>query len=170
MSIYYLPSPPTSPIAARAPPVFLPVHGSLPIDPNTLLWFSSELIRRAAVSSGVLKLAISYIARAQSAAHRACEARTSPITPPPSPPYPVPPQLDGGNMYAVTTMRVRNSELADPRQMLLGALVLAQKFLVDAAYTSATWGKLSGLPTRDVAAVERALGTALDWRLWDKSL
>ncbi|KAG8725924.1 hypothetical protein FRC12_023880 [Ceratobasidium sp. 428] len=177
MSIYYHSSPPPSPISSPHAPnlaVYMPIPGSLPIDPPTLHWFTAELIRRASVSIGVLKLAMSYISRARSAARRACEARIqTPISPPPSPPFPVPPQLDGGNMY---TKRPRSPvaglgpELADPRQMLLGALVLAQKFLVDAAYTSATWGRLSGLPTADVAAVERALGSALDWRLWEKNL
>ncbi|KAG9084524.1 hypothetical protein FS749_005178 [Ceratobasidium sp. UAMH 11750] len=177
MSIYYHSSPPPSPVSSHAPnlAMYMPIPGSLPIDPPPLHWFTAELIRRASVSTSVLKLAISYIVRARSAARRACEACSqaqSPISPPPSPPYPVPPQLDGGNiMY--TRRRPNNisaTELSDPRQMLLAALVLAQKFLVDAAYTSATWGRLSGLATADVAAVERALGSALDWRLWEKNM
>ncbi|QRV94759.1 hypothetical protein RhiJN_22777 [Ceratobasidium sp. AG-Ba] len=155
ISVYYHTSPPVSPI-------------SLPHGPNVAV--------RASVSSGVLKLAISYITRARFAARSACEARVqTPISPPPSPLYAVPPQLDGGNIYAKRSKSRSPAtgpgpELADPRQMLLGALVLAQKFLIDAAYTSATWGRLSGLPTSDVAAVERALGSALDWRLWEKNL
>ncbi|KAG8745043.1 hypothetical protein FRC10_009017 [Ceratobasidium sp. 414] len=174
MSIYYHSSPPASPVSSHGPSlaVYMPIPGSLPIDPPTLHWFTAELIRRASVSTSVLKLAISYIVRARSAARRACEVRVqTPISPPPSPPYPVPPQLDGANMYRrpISAMGL-GPALADPRQMLLAALVLAQKFLVDAAYTSATWGRLSGLATADVAAVERALGSALDWRLWEKNL
>lgn len=156
MSIYYYSAPQK---------VLVAVPGSLPIDPATLHWFTNELVRRASVPSGVLKLAASYMDRARSAARRACEAQIAPISPPSSPLYPAshystspPPQISIA------------PELADPRQMLLGSLVLAQKFLIDAAYTSATWGKLSGLPASDVAAVERALGTALDWRLWDKNM
>lgn len=176
MSIYYCHSPTSTPTSSPhcSQGVFVPVLGSLPIDPATLHWFTTELIRRASVSSGVVKLAISYMGRARLAARRACDARAPlPISPPPSPSYAVPPQLGSRDIYNKRSRGASASpgpELADPRQMLLGALVLAQKFLVDAAYTSATWGRLSGLPTSDVTAVERALGTALDWRLWEKDL
>lgn len=165
MSIYYHPN-----SSSSAPKVYVPVPGSLPVDPTTLHWFTTELIRRAAVSGGVLKLALSYMIRARSAALRACEAQVpAPISPPPSPLYPS--HMDNKRSRSPCgPMAVPGPELADPRQMLLGALVLAQKFLIDAAYTSATWGKLSGLSASNVGAVERALGTALDWRLWDQSL
>lgn len=164
MSIYYF-TPPSS-----SQKVLLPVPGSLPIDPATLHWFTTELVRRASVPSAVLKLAASYMNRARSAAIRSCEAKVpAPISPPPSPHYPASPASYFPS-YSVPHRTNAGPELADPRQMLLGALVLAQKFLIDAAYTSATWGKLSGLPASDVAAVERALGTALDWRLWEKNL
>ncbi|CAE6522857.1 unnamed protein product [Rhizoctonia solani] len=165
MTIYYQPNLPSS-----APKVYLPVPGSLPVDPTTLHWFATELVRRAAVPGVVLKLALSYMVRARSAALRACEAQVpTPISPPPSPLYPS--HMDNiRSRSPCGPMAVPGPELADPRQMLLGALVLSQKFLIDAAYTSATWGKLSGLSASNVAAVERALGTALDWRLWDQSL
>ncbi|KAJ1302788.1 hypothetical protein OPQ81_003095 [Rhizoctonia solani] len=165
MSIYYHPNSPSP-----GHKVYVPVPGSLPVDPTTLHWFTTELVRRAAVPGGVLKLALSYMVRARSAALRACEAQVpTPISPPPSPLYPS--HMDSGrSRSSYESMAVPGPELADPRQMLLGALVLAQKFLIDAAYTSATWGKLSGLSASNVAAVERALGTALDWRLWDRNL
>lgn len=165
MSIYYHPNSPSS-----APKVYMPVPGSLPVDPTTLHWFTTELVRRASVSGGVLKLALSYMRRARSAALRACEAQVpAPLSPPPSPLYHS--YMDSRQSRSpYGPMAVPGPELADPRQMLLGALVLAQKFLIDAAYTSATWGKLSGLSASNVAAVERVLGTALDWRLWEKDL
>lgn len=173
MSIYYYPS--TLPSSQK---VFLPVPGSLPVDPATLHWFATELVRRASVPGAVLKLAASYMDRARLAARQACEAQVpTPISPPPSPHYPAPPRLGvdtqrrSRSPYSPSTATSgRGAELADPRQMLLGALVLAQKFLIDAAYTSATWGKLSGLSASNVGAVERALGSALDWRLWEKNL
>lgn len=161
MSIYYY--------SATPQKVLVAVPGSLAIDPATLHWFTTELVRRASVPSAVLKLAASYMDRARCAARRACEAQIIPISPPPSPLYPNSP----ASHYSTSPPPHHSSiahELVDPRQMLLGSLVLAQKFLIDAAYTSATWGKLSGLPASDVAAVERALGTALDWRLWDKNM
>ncbi|CAE6386884.1 hypothetical protein BN14_06816 [Rhizoctonia solani AG-1 IB] len=165
MSIYYYSNPSSS-----GPKVYMPVPGSLPVDPTTLKWFTTELIRRASVSGGVLKLALSYMVRARSAALHACEAQVpTPLSPPPSPLYPSRMDFRRSRSPCGSTISP-SSELADPRQMLLGALVLAQKFLIDAAYTSATWGKLSGLSASNVGAVERALGTALDWRLWDKSL
>ncbi|KDN49143.1 hypothetical protein RSAG8_02496, partial [Rhizoctonia solani AG-8 WAC10335] len=82
MSIYYQPNSPSS-----APKVYMPVPGSLPVDPTTLHWFATELVRRASVPGVVLKLALSYMVRARSAALRACEAQVpTPISPPPSPP------------------------------------------------------------------------------------
>ncbi|ELU39428.1 hypothetical protein AG1IA_06543 [Rhizoctonia solani AG-1 IA] len=139
--------------------VYMPVPGSLPVDPTTLQWFTTELIRRASVPGGVLKLALSYMIRARSAALRACEAQVpAPISPPPSPLYPSHMDFRRSRSPCGSTT-LPGPELADPRQMLLGALVLAQKFLIDAAYTSATWGKLSGLSASNVAAVERTLGT-----------
>ncbi|CAE6442800.1 hypothetical protein ACGC1H_007586 [Rhizoctonia solani] len=164
MSIYYQPNSPSS-----VPKVYIPVPGSLPVDPTTLHWFTTELVKRASVSGVVLKLALSYMVRARSAALRACEAQVpAPISPPPSPLYSS--HMDSRRSRTCGPMAVPGPELADPRQLLLGSLVLAQKFLIDAAYTSATWGKLSGLSASNVAAVERTLGTALDWRLWDKNL
>ncbi|CAE6428839.1 unnamed protein product [Rhizoctonia solani] len=165
MSIYYQPNSPSS-----VSKVYVPVPGSLPVDPTTLHWFTTELVKRASISGGVLKLALSYMVRARSAALHSCEAQVpTPISPPPSPLYPS--HMDDiRSRSPCGPMAIPAPELADPRQLLLGALVLAQKFLIDAAYTSATWGKLSGLSASNVAAVERALGTALDWRLWDQSL
>lgn len=58
------------------------------------------------------------------------------------------------------------SPLLCPRRAFLAALILASKFLQDRCYSNRAWAKLSGLPPREVGRCERALGEALEWRLW----
>jgi hypothetical protein len=58
------------------------------------------------------------------------------------------------------------SPLLCPRRAFLASLILASKFTQDKCYSNRAWAKLSGLPAREVGRCERALGDALDWRLW----
>ncbi|KAF9070129.1 hypothetical protein BDP27DRAFT_1177359, partial [Rhodocollybia butyracea] len=53
-----------------------------------------------------------------------------------------------------------------PRRAFLASLILASKFTQDKCYSNRAWAKLSGLPPREIGRCERALGDALDWRLW----
>ncbi|KAG8959123.1 hypothetical protein FRC00_001921 [Tulasnella sp. 408] len=56
--------------------------------------------------------------------------------------------------------------LLDARRTFLASLVLATKFIQDKAYSNKAWAKLSGLAGKEVGRCERALGGALQWRLW----
>nr|GAT45453.1 predicted protein [Mycena chlorophos] len=58
------------------------------------------------------------------------------------------------------------SPLLCPRRAFLASLILASKFTQDKCYSNRAWAKLSGLPTKEIGRCERALGDALDWRLW----
>ncbi|KIJ67950.1 hypothetical protein HYDPIDRAFT_107495 [Hydnomerulius pinastri MD-312] len=58
------------------------------------------------------------------------------------------------------------SPLLCPRRTFLASLILASKFMQDRCYSNRAWAKLSGLPPREIGRCERALGEALDWRLW----
>jgi hypothetical protein len=58
------------------------------------------------------------------------------------------------------------SPLLCPRRAFLASLILASKFTQDKCYSNRAWAKLSGLPPREIGRCERALGQALDWRLW----
>ncbi|KAF7321745.1 hypothetical protein MKEN_00696200 [Mycena kentingensis (nom. inval.)] len=58
------------------------------------------------------------------------------------------------------------SPLLCPRRAFLASLILASKFTQDKCYSNRAWAKLSGLPAREISRCERALGDALDWRLW----
>lgn len=58
------------------------------------------------------------------------------------------------------------SPLLCPRRSFLAALILASKFTQDKCYSNRAWAKLSGLSPREIGRCERALGDALDWRLW----
>jgi PHO85 cyclin-5 len=58
------------------------------------------------------------------------------------------------------------SPLLCPRRTFLAALILAAKFSQDKCYSNRAWAKISGLPPREIGRCERALGQALDWRLW----
>ncbi|THH21319.1 hypothetical protein EW146_g184 [Bondarzewia mesenterica] len=58
------------------------------------------------------------------------------------------------------------SPLLCPRRSFLAALILASKFTQDKCYSNRAWAKLAGLPAREIGRCERALGEALEWRLW----
>jgi hypothetical protein len=58
------------------------------------------------------------------------------------------------------------SPLLCPRRTFLASLILASKFTQDKCYSNRAWAKLSGLPAREIGRCERALGEALEWRLW----
>lgn len=58
------------------------------------------------------------------------------------------------------------SPLLCPRRTFLASLILASKFMQDKCYSNRAWSKLSGLPARELSCCERALGDALNWRLW----
>ncbi|KAI1794138.1 hypothetical protein LXA43DRAFT_997896 [Ganoderma leucocontextum] len=58
------------------------------------------------------------------------------------------------------------SPLCCPRRTFLACLLLASKFMQDRSYSNRAWAKLAGLPPREIGRCERALGDALDWRLW----
>ncbi|KAG9220724.1 hypothetical protein CCMSSC00406_0003823 [Pleurotus cornucopiae] len=58
------------------------------------------------------------------------------------------------------------SPLLCPRRAFLASLILASKFTQDKCYSNRAWAKLSGLAPREIGRCERALGDALDWRLW----
>jgi hypothetical protein len=76
-------------------------------------------------------------------------ARKQKAPPPPLPPLPPLP-----------------SPLLCPRRAFLASLILASKFTQDRCYSNRAWAKLSGLPPREIGRCERALGDALQWRLW----
>jgi len=58
------------------------------------------------------------------------------------------------------------SPLLCPRRTFLASLILASKFMQDKCYSNRAWSKLSGIPARELSCCERALGDALNWRLW----
>ncbi|EPQ57385.1 hypothetical protein GLOTRDRAFT_137720 [Gloeophyllum trabeum ATCC 11539] len=58
------------------------------------------------------------------------------------------------------------SPLLCPRRAFLASLILASKFMQDKCYSNRAWAKLSGLHPREIGRCERALGDALEWRLW----
>ena len=58
------------------------------------------------------------------------------------------------------------SPLLCPRRAFLASLILASKFMQDKCYSNRAWAKLAGLPAREIGRCERALGEALEWRLW----
>lgn len=58
------------------------------------------------------------------------------------------------------------SPLLCPRRVFLAALILASKFVEDISIPNREWARLAGLPVWEVVRCERAVGEALDWRLW----
>jgi PHO85 cyclin-5 len=58
------------------------------------------------------------------------------------------------------------SPLLCPKRAFLASLILASKFTQDRCYSNRAWAKLCSLPPREMGRCERALGEALQWRLW----
>lgn len=86
------------------------------------------------------------------------------------------PNLDSSSSFAqvtpnpqdspITPITALPSPLLCPRRTFLASLILASKFTQDKCYSNRAWAKLSGLPAREIGRCERALGEALEWRLW----
>ena len=74
------------------------------------------------------------------------------------------------SMTSISNGKVNSSALPSPllcpRRAFLASLILASKFFQDKCYSNRAWAKLSGLPAREIGRCERALGEALQWRLW----
>jgi hypothetical protein len=76
------------------------------------------------------------------------------------------PQLLNAKSSSPTFTSPLPSPLLCPRRAFLASLILASKFMQDKCYSNRAWAKLSGLPPREIGRCERALGEALEWRLW----
>ncbi|CAE7101634.1 unnamed protein product [Rhizoctonia solani] len=134
---------------------------------RTLTWFVTEVLRRSRTSINVLQVALAYLAGAKPEIHKElraaadCQAGLAlKIAGLPAHIREALPAMDwmGGDFTP--------SPLIDPRRTFLASLVLASKFLLDKAFSNKAWAKLSGLEALEVGKCERALGSALNWRLW----
>ncbi|TBU33809.1 hypothetical protein BD311DRAFT_651534 [Dichomitus squalens] len=72
----------------------------------------------------------------------------------------------GQDESALPPLPLLPSPLCCPRRTFLACLILASKFMQDRSYSNRAWAKLAGLPPREIGRCERALGEALEWRLW----
>ncbi|CAE6349638.1 unnamed protein product [Rhizoctonia solani] len=134
---------------------------------RTLTWFVTEVLRRSRTSINVLQVALAYLAGAKPEIHKELRAAAEC-------------QADLAMKIAGLPAHIREalpgmdwmggdftpSPLIDPRRTFLASLVLASKFLLDKAFSNKAWAKLSGLEALEVGKCERALGSALNWRLW----
>lgn len=116
---------------------------------NDVLMQMSDLCPTSAASMSAAAASASSTASSQQTSSQETSTRKRKI--PPKPLTPLPPLP---------------SPLLCPRRTFLAALILASKFLQDRCYSNRAWAKLSGLPPREVGRCERALGEALEWRLW----
>ncbi|QRV88280.1 hypothetical protein RhiJN_16298 [Ceratobasidium sp. AG-Ba] len=134
---------------------------------RTLTWFVTEVLRRSRTSIHILQVGLVYLAGAKPKIHNqlrvmADRQRALAI------------QIAGipqHIQHALPDMDWLGSEftpspLIDPRHTFLVSLVLASKFLLDKVFSNKAWAKLSGLGALEVGKCERALGSALNWRLW----
>ncbi|QRV83637.1 hypothetical protein RhiJN_11653 [Ceratobasidium sp. AG-Ba] len=134
---------------------------------RTLTWFVTEVLRRSRTSINVLQVVLVYLAGAKPEIHNQLRitanrqhALAIQIAGIPQHIREQLPDMDWlGSEFTL-------SPLINPRHTFLASLVLASKFLLDKAFSNKAWAKLSGLKALEVGKCERALGTALNWRLW----
>jgi len=157
------PTPPQSPFSTTTQ---TPLSSYSSTSPNLipLKSFVQEVLRRSRTSGSVLQTALCYLeAVRRKVPQIACgtiveedsrtrlpssdnECLSLPQIPPPERPL--------------------ISPLSCPRRTFLASLILASKFLQDRCYSNRAWAKLSGLSAREIGRCEKALGDALEWRLW----
>ena len=151
-------TPPLSPLAPSlngpgpacdsGKPGVAPLHG-----------FVQELIRRSRTSGTVLQTALCYI---EAVRRKLPKIASAPVAPLKETRLEEPSQ--GGGLPTLESPIP--SPLLCPRRTFLASLILASKFLQDRCYSNRAWAKLSGLSPREVGRCEKALGDALEWRLW----
>ncbi|KAG9113864.1 hypothetical protein FRC07_007718 [Ceratobasidium sp. 392] len=134
---------------------------------RTLTWFVTEVLCRSCMSINVLQIVLAYLAGAKSEIHNqlriAADRQAELAIQIAGIPQHVRDALPGMDWLG---SEFTPSPLIDPRRTFLASLVLVSKFLLDKAFSNKAWAKLSGLKALEVGKCERALGTALNWRLW----
>jgi len=157
ISPHYQPPPTLSPLtpSLNGP---TPAHVSGKTGVALLHGFVQELIRRSRTPGTVLQTALCYI----EAVRRKPKIASAPAA---SVNETIPGESSQDGELATPEPLVP-SPLLCPRRTFLASLILASKFLQDRRYSNQTWAKLSGLSPREVCRCEKALGDALEWRLW----
>ena len=124
--------------------------------------FVQELIRRSRTSGTVLQTALCYIEAVRRKLPGIVSASVIPVVPVKE----KAPEEPSKDCEATSTEPLVPSPLLCPRRTFLASLILASKFLQDRCCSNRAWAKLSGLSPREVGRCEKALGDALEWRLW----
>ena len=151
-------TPPLSPLAPSLNgPTPACVSGKADVAP--LHGFVQELIRRSRTSGTVLQTALCYIEAVRRKLPKIASASVASVN------ETTPGESSQDGELAAPEPLVP-SPLLCPRRTFLASLILASKFLQDRCYSNRAWAKLSGLSPREVGRCEKALGDALEWRLW----
>ena len=151
----------TPPLSPLAPPLNGPTSVCVSGKPGVapLHGFVQELIRRSRTSGTVLQTALCYI---EAVRRKLPKIASAPVAPSKE----VKPEESSQGDRQATPESPAPSPLLCPRRTFLASLILASKFLQDRCYSNRAWAKLSGLSPREVGRCEKALGDALEWRLW----
>ena len=165
--VHQLPSPispstvETPPLSPLAPSLAGPTGPCLPGKPGVapLQGFVQELIRRSRTSGTVLQTALCYIEAVRRKLPEIAKASAAPAKE-------TTPDETSQDSELVSPEPLIPSPLLCPRRTFLASLILASKFLQDRCCSNRAWAKLSGLSPREVGRCEKALGDALEWRLW----
>lgn len=158
ISPYTVETPPPSPLPQT---LGGPTDSCLSEKPGVapLQGFVQELIRRSRTSGTVLQTALCYI---EAVRRKLPEIVSAPAASAKE----AAPEGSSQAQQATSIEPLAPSPLLCPRRTFLASLILASKFLQDRCYSNRAWAKLSGLSPREVGRCEKALGDALEWRLW----
>lgn len=151
----------TPPLSPLAPALGTPPGACLSGKPGVapLHGFVQELIRRSRTSGTVLQTALCYI---EAVRRKLPEIVSAPAVTVKE----IALEPSSQDREVASAEPLVPSPLLCPRRTFLASLILASKFLQDRCYSNRAWAKLSGLSPREVGRCEKALGDALEWRLW----
>ncbi|CAG8531386.1 21934_t:CDS:2 [Dentiscutata erythropus] len=115
----------------------------------SLRLFIQEILRRSRTSWTTLQTALFYLLRIKS--------KIATL------------QLESLTKESTTkTNNNKNDPATCGRRMFLASLIIASKYLHDCNYANSAWSKISGLPIKDINAIERRFLTLIEYDLFIK--
>lgn len=114
----------------------------------SLRLFIQEVLRRSRTSWATLETALFYLLR--------IKLQIATLQP------------ESMTIESTTTINEKGDPATCGRRMFLASLIIASKYLQDCNYSNSAWSKISGLPIKDINAIERRFLNLINYNLFIK--